>query len=262
MADDAPTTAVEAAAADTTTNAEPSLTSTTGTTSILSDITKTIEHLAPATAPSTNPGTPSHLTGAPTTGTATPFEMDPEQRRNSLNVSLADLSAKANALYAHKSYEEAAEVFAAAAEMQAEMNGEMNPANAEILFMYGRALFKVGQGKSDVLGGKAPEAKTEQKKPKKKAKKVKAEEGDDADKDPNVENEGKVEAAKAAEQEERVAEEAVKIIADSTSGAKKVDEKLEAKKPLFQFTGDENFEESDEEEVRLYKPHLNYVAVC
>ena len=77
-------------------------------------------------------------TPVPTSGTATPMELDPEQVAQSLKVSLADKSAKAAALYAHKNYEEATELYAQAAEMQAEMNGEMSPDNAEILFLYGR----------------------------------------------------------------------------------------------------------------------------
>lgn len=182
----------------------------------------------------------------PTTGTATPFEMDPEQRSNSLKVSLADMCARATALYAHKSYEEAAEAFAQAAEMQAEMNGEMSPENAEILFLYGRALFKVGQSHSDVLGGKAPEAKKT-----KTGKKAAKSGGRGANGSAVVQAENPA-AGSASEQTteaDRVVEEAVAIIASETSGAKKVDETLEGKKPLFQFTGDENFDDSDEEEV-------------
>ncbi|KAL1837942.1 hypothetical protein VTJ49DRAFT_3237 [Mycothermus thermophilus] len=149
------------------------------------------------------------------TGTTTPLvELDPEETKKSLKVSLADLCAKATALFAHKKYEEAVEIYGQAAEMQAEMNGEMNPANAEILFLYGRALFKVGQSKSDVLGGKAPEAKPA--KPK-------------ASKSTNGSTSAAAEPKPAA----------------AASGTT---EKPEIKKPLFQFQGDENFEDSDEDE--------------
>lgn len=155
------------------------------------------------------------------------MELDPEQVAQSLKVSLADLSAKATALYAHKNYEEAAEVFAQAAEMQAEMNGEMNPDNAEILFLYGRALFKVGQSKSDVLGGKAPEAK----KPKP-AKKQKTANGNGASKNGA--------AATASGEEEKADAPAQEELSK--------DEPAPEKKPLFHFEGDENFEDSDEDE--------------
>lgn len=156
-------------------------------------------------------------TPTPASGTATPMDLDPEQVSQSLKVSLADLSAKAAALFAHKKFEEAAEVYAQAAEMQAEMNGEMSPDNAEILFLYGRALFKVGQSKSDVLGNKAPEAT----KPKP-AKKPKATNGDAEPKNGESSAEAKVEDAAA--------------------------DAVKDKKPLFSFEGDENFEGSDEDE--------------
>ena len=175
-----------------------------------------------------------------TTGTATPMELDPEQAAQSLKVSLADLSAKATALYAHKNYEEAAEVYAQAAEMQAEMNGEMSPDNAEILFLYGRALFKVGQSKSDVLGGKAPD--TKKPKPAKPAKKVKPANG--AAEHKNGEN---GDSAAVAAAETKVAD-AVNEVAKEVEAAATKDEPSAEKKPMFHFEGDENFEDSDEEE--------------
>jgi HAT1-interacting factor 1 len=149
----------------------------------------------------------------------------------SKKVTLADLSAKGTALYAHKKYEDAADVFSTASVLQAEINGETAPENAEILFHYGRSLFKVGQSKSDVLGGNAPA--TEKKKPNGKAKPAKAA------------------LAEPAETEaQRVTEEGVAIVAGQSDAAKKDESSADAnaKKPLFQFTGDENFVDSDEEE--------------
>jgi HAT1-interacting factor 1 len=161
--------------------------------------------------------------------------MDEEVREKSIKVSLADLTAKATALYVQKSYEEAAEVYAQAAEMQAEFNGEMSPENADILFLYGRSLFRVGQSKSDVLGGKASGEK--KKRANGAAKPKKADEARSAEED-------KTEA-------DQIAEEKVAIVAQNASGSELKDgeELPEAKKPLFQFTGDENFEDSDEEEA-------------
>jgi hypothetical protein len=43
-------------------------------------------------------------------------------------------------------------------------------------------------------------------------------------------------------------EEKVAVIAAEASGTKSLDEAADEKKPLFQFTGDENFDDSDEEE--------------
>ncbi len=167
-------------------------------------------------------------TPTPGTGTSTPFDLDPEETVKSLRVSLADLSAKAAALYSRKQYEEAAELYTNAAEMQAEMNGEMNPENAEILFLYGRALFKVGQSKSDVLGGKAPEAK-KQTKPKA-AKPAKPTNGS---------------APATAEKKDEAAGEAAAAEAEDKENE---EPKADQKKPLFHFEGDENFVDSEEEE--------------
>ncbi|EON99309.1 putative histone h1-binding protein [Phaeoacremonium minimum UCRPA7] len=207
---------------------------------------------APEVAMESAVATPTAAEGdrsALATGTVTPalsdIPLNPEQRSLSLKVSLADLSAKATALYAHKNYEEAAEVYAQAAEMQAEMNGEMSPENAEILFLYGRSLFKVGQSKSDVLGGKAPE---QQKKKAAAGEKKKGKANGSAVKTETAEASGAAAQPAAENETERVAEEAVAIIVDEKEGEKKTEEGVEAKKPLFQFTGDENFDDSDEEE--------------
>ncbi|TVY80908.1 NASP-related protein sim3 [Lachnellula suecica] len=144
---------------------------------------------------------------------------------NSVKVSLADLCAKATAQYAHKNYDEAADLYARASELQAELNGEMAPENAEILFLYGRSVFKVGQSKSDVLGGQAA-GEEKKKKPKTNGAKAKA---------------------KAKSESEKITEEGVAIVAEQ-NGAVKKEEDGDAKKPLFQFTGDENFEDSDDDE--------------
>ena len=148
---------------------------------------------------------------------------------NSIKVSLADLCAKGTAQYAHRNYDEATDLFARASELQAELNGEMSPENAEILFLYGRSLFRVGQSKSDVLGGRAG---GEKKKPNGAAK-VK-----------------KPEPVKEESELDKVAEEGVAIIA-AQNGGTKVEEDAGAKKPLFQFTGDENFEDSDDDEAEV-----------
>ncbi|KAK1980749.1 hypothetical protein LZ30DRAFT_722318 [Colletotrichum cereale] len=152
-----------------------------------------------------------------------------EEDSNSKKVTLADLSARGTALYVKKQYEDAAECFTKAAELQDEINGEMHPKNAEILFLYGRSVFKVGQSKSDVLGGKAGNEKKVEK-PKAKAPK-------------------KTTAEAAPTDAQRITEEGVAIVATDANGAK-TDGKAEEKKPLFQFNGDENFDdESDDEEA-------------
>ncbi|UPL00577.1 hypothetical protein LCI18_011511 [Fusarium solani-melongenae] len=155
----------------------------------------------------------------------TDFLIANDQDPNSKKVTLADLCAKGTALYAHRNYEEAAEVFSRASILQAELNGETAPENAEILFHYGRSLFKVGQSKSDVLGG--PAAAEKRKGAGSKAKKP------------------------AQTEAQKVTQEGIAIIAEQKDEAKKDESSkadADAKKPLFQFTGDENFDDSDEEE--------------
>lgn len=184
---------------------------------------------------------PSTVVSATASAVGTPLSlppMDSEEREKSIKVSLADLTAKATALYAQKKYDEASEVFARAAEMQAEFNGEMSPENADILFLYGRSLFKVGQSKSDVLGG-APAGE------KKKPKTGGAVKGQKESNEPSAAG-----ASEEKSEAEAIAEEKVALVAKNAagSGLQDGDELPDAKKPLFQFTGDENFEDSDEED--------------
>ncbi|KAI2482311.1 hypothetical protein Ptr902_06692 [Pyrenophora tritici-repentis] len=61
---------------------------------------------------------------------------------------LDELSQAASIHYATKNFPAAAENYANAVEIQAELNGEMAPENAELLFYYGRALYKVAVAKS------------------------------------------------------------------------------------------------------------------
>jgi HAT1-interacting factor 1 len=188
-------------------------------------------------------------TPTPASGTSTPVQPDPEETAKSLRVSLADLSAKATALYVHKQYEEAADMYGHAAEMQAEMNGEMSPENAEILFLYGRALFKVGQSKSDVLGGKAPEAKKQPKpKPAKVATSANGSAPATAEKKNGAGEVAGSSAAAIAEAEHKLDETIGDAAAKEAAKKEGEESKPEQKKPLFHFEGDENFVDSDEEE--------------
>lgn len=147
----------------------------------------------------------------------------------SKKVTLADLSAKGATLYAHKNYEEAAEIFSEASVLQAEINGETAPENAEVLFHYGRSLFKVGQSKSDVLGGSAPDAKP----PKGNALPKPAATGD------------KTADEKASSSKEDAA-----------------DKGPSANKPLFQFTGDEHLDGSDDDDEVLRPTVLPSLHAC
>ncbi|KAM3075104.1 hypothetical protein ACMFMG_007440 [Clarireedia jacksonii] len=164
---------------------------------------------------------PTPTPAAASAATSALSHIDKEEYLSS-RVTLADYCARGTASFAQKHYEEAVDHYAKAAELQAEINGEMAVENAEILFLYGRALFKVAQASSNVLGGKASSGD----KPKKaKKEKVAKEENGSA---------------------EKVIEEAVSAIANG--GGEKKEEGADAKKPLFTFTGDENFEDSEDEE--------------
>ena len=126
---------------------------------------------------------------------------------------LEELSKAASIHYLTKNFVAAAEDYANAVEIQVELNGEMAPENAELLFYYGRALYKVAVAKSDVLGNKVAQEDKKKTKPKK-AVKAKAGEGSDA--------------------------------ANGTKSAQK-EESVESK-PYFQLQGDENWTDSEDEE--------------
>ena len=65
---------------------------------------------------------------------------------------LDEFVAQADEHYMAKDYAAAADGYGFACGIQAELNGEMASENAELLFKYGRSLFRVGIESSDVLG--------------------------------------------------------------------------------------------------------------
>lgn len=146
---------------------------------------------------------------------------------------LEAFTAEATLKYSIKDYDAAAELYSQATELQAHINGEMSPLNADLLYAYGRCLYHVGLRNSDVLGSKvAGEAREESSKGASSKKQKK-----------------KDKPAEPANGETRTAEEVLAKVVEEKDG---VDEgKGEAtseKKPLFQFTGDENFDDSDEDQ--------------
>ena len=66
------------------------------------------------------------------------------------------LIAQANKAYALSSYEEAADKYAAASELLAE-DGNDSPEDPNLMFLYGRALFKLAMQRSEVLGDSGPD---------------------------------------------------------------------------------------------------------
>lgn len=146
-----------------------------------------------------------------------------------LGAQLDQLKASATQQYSLKNYSAAAELFSRGVELQDEINGEMSPDNAHLLYQYGRCLYHVAVQASDVLGGKVAESKP---KPKKKKRKVEdAGEG-------NSKSGGLIGDA-IANGEQKLAENA----------AEKETTKKEAEvssNPYFQITGDENWTDSED----------------
>jgi HAT1-interacting factor 1 len=156
---------------------------------------------------------------------------------------LEQLIATATANYAQKQYRVAAETYSRATELQAQINGEMAPQNADLLYAYGRCLYHVAVQNSEVLGSKlAGEAKSAPATKKGKASSSKAPTTDAA-------LPASSEAAAAKEAESAKTEELVEAVVEekqAVSGETAADES--ASKPYFVFTGDEGYDESDEEE--------------
>lgn len=149
-------------------------------------------------------------------------EMSPEDQ-------LADLTAKATAEYAVKHYKEAAELYSQATELQAEINGEMAPENADLLYSYGKCLFFLAQQTSNVLGGTAASAQlTSKKEPKAKKRKLNS--------DSSKAESSTLIGDAVAKASDAIPEEDIKP-ETSTSD-----------KPLFQISGDAEGWDSDEEE--------------
>jgi len=154
------------------------------------------------------------------------WEQDDKQ-----TLRLKDLTAQATAKYALKDYNTAAELYSMGTELQAEINGEMSTQNADLLYAYGRCLYHVAVSNSDVLGSKVAGEKREESK---KTPKTKQSHGDGP-------SDGASSFAK-----ERVAEEGVAIIANGKDGVL-ADKELVESKPFFQFIGDNNYDDSDDE---------------
>ncbi|CAK4034296.1 NASP-related sim3 [Lecanosticta acicola] len=158
-----------------------------------------------------------------------------------LTEKLEQLKAAATKEYSLKNYEQAAEHFSEAAQVQDEINGEMAIENADLLYQYGRCLYHVAVSNSDVLGGKV--ANTEE--PKRKKRKVTKAESSSA---ANENGEGSSLIADAIKDgEQKMAEEVVEAAVEEKDETKSFTASGSSN-PYFQITGDENFTDSEEEE--------------
>lgn len=158
-------------------------------------------------------------------GATEPMHNDPDSK-----AQLEHFTAEATAKYAIKDYDAAAELFSQATELQALINGEMSPRNADLLYAYGRCLYHLALRNSDVLGPKvAGEAQAEESK---------------ASGSKKQSNQSK----SAAPADGTNTSEASSNGSDIKNNGAHEGSSLRGNKPLFQFTGDENFGDSDDED--------------
>lgn len=144
-----------------------------------------------------------------------------QSETSELQTRLEDLITRAAAKDAVRDYNAAAELYSQATEIQAQINGEMSVENADLLYAYGKSLYNVGVSKSDVLGSKVARGESSLQpetvqKSSKKASPV-----------------GVIQSA---------------ISSSSAEGSLDFKKPEEATSSLFQFTGDENFTDSESEE--------------
>ncbi|KAH7058835.1 hypothetical protein B0J12DRAFT_651699 [Macrophomina phaseolina] len=143
---------------------------------------------------------------------------------------LDELIAAANLQYSLKNYNGAADIYSEAAQVQEQLNGEMAPENADLLFRYGRCLYKVAIAKSDVLGGRV----AGEEKPAKKQKDT---------------QKSAVAADALPDKEEKLAGEVVEAVVEEKDKVKaEAKEPSVENKPFFQIVGDENWDTDSEEE--------------
>lgn len=145
---------------------------------------------------------------------------------------LDDLISQATLQYSLKNREGAAELYARATELQAEKNGEMSPDNADLLYAYGRCLYHLAVEKSDVLGTKVAGEKPIREK----------------DHTRTSLSEHDSQATNNQITEDVVKTNIPTVSKDAQAPPVLKGEAEKASEPYFQFTGDENFDTSDEED--------------
>ncbi|CAL5874908.1 uncharacterized protein PFLUO_LOCUS9210 [Penicillium psychrofluorescens] len=143
---------------------------------------------------------------------------------------LDDLIARAAAKDATKDYNSASELYSQATELQAELNGELSAENAALLYAYGKSLYNVAVSKSDVLGSKVAGEPQSQ---------------------PSKSPPANTKSAGSTSVGENIVQDAITNAmsknAASTKGESTESDAAQSK-PYFQFTGDENFVDSDSED--------------
>ena len=143
---------------------------------------------------------------------------------------LDDLIARAAAKDATKDHDSASELYSQATELQAELNGELSPENADLLYAYGKSLYNVAVSKSDVLGSKVA--------------------GEQQPQSGDASSTNKSSAGSKSTSDSLVQDAIANSMAEKSSSTKRADRESEPteSKPFFQFTGDENFVDSEDED--------------
>lgn len=148
------------------------------------------------------------------------------------SIQLRHITAQATLKYSVKDYNTAADLYSKATELQAEINGELSLENADLLYAYGRCLYHVAVRNSDVLGSNIAGEKSEEGHKPGSKKQEKQKLPNDAD-----------------GQQKSIVEGIVTKVVEEKNSPNQPSEKADMRsKPHFQFTGDENFDTSDEEE--------------
>ncbi|OQE27091.1 hypothetical protein PENFLA_c006G09231 [Penicillium flavigenum] len=143
---------------------------------------------------------------------------------------LDDLIARAAAKEATKDHDSASELYSQATELQAELNGELSPENADLLYAYGKSLYNVAVSKSDVLGSKVA--------------------GEQQPQSGAASSTNTSSAGSKSTSDSLVQDAIANSMAEKSSSTKRADRESEPteSKPFFQFTGDENFVDSEDED--------------
>ena len=148
------------------------------------------------------------------------------------STQLRHITAQATLKYSVKDYNTAAELYSKATELQAEINGELSLENADLLYAYGRCLYHVAVRNSDVLGSNIAGEKSED------GNKL----GGKRQRKQKLPNE-------ADRQQKGIVEGTATNFVEEKNNQNQPSEEADMRsKPYFQFTGDENFDTSDEDE--------------
>ncbi|KAG0153084.1 Tetratricopeptide-like helical [Penicillium digitatum] len=164
---------------------------------------------------------------------AGPLDVQSAVSEQEKRTQLEDLIARAAAKDATKDYDSASEMYSQATELQAELNGELSPENADLLYAYGKSLYNVAVSKSDVLGSKVA--------------------GEQKPQSGTTSSTNTYSAGSKSASDSLVQDAIAHSMADKSSSTKRADREPEPteSKPFFQFTGDENFVESEDEDEEV-----------